>query len=71
MLLKQQKVNSDVLKMSSLTLEEEPSPVEDVLPKTSCSKVGGDFLLLQSFVCSSGQACLLVSACPGVLLCLR
>lgn len=71
MLLKQQKVNSpDVLKLSSLTLEEEPSPVEDVLPKTSCSKVGGDFLLLKSFVCSSGQACLLVSACPGVLLCL-
>lgn len=72
MLLKQQKVNSpDVLKMSSLTLEEESSPVEDVLPKTSGSKVGVDLLLLKSFVCSPGQACVLVSACRRVLLCLR
>ncbi|TWW60696.1 RING finger protein 10, partial [Takifugu flavidus] len=39
MLLKQQKVNSpDVLKMSSLTLEEESSSVVDVPTKTSSSK---------------------------------
>lgn len=50
MLLKQQKSNSrDVLNMSSLTLEEESSSVEDVLPKMSSSKVGLNFLLLKYF----------------------
>lgn len=50
MLLKQQRSNSmDVLNMSSLTLEEESSSVEDVLPKMSSSKVGLNFLLLRDF----------------------
>lgn len=50
MLLKQQKSNCvDVLNMSSLALEEESSSVEDVLPKTSSSKVALRFRLLKCF----------------------
>lgn len=72
MLLEQQKSSSmDVLTMSALTLEEESSSAEDVLPKMSSSKVGLICSRWRVFLCSPEGTCLPVPACAGVLLCLR
>lgn len=70
-LLRKQKINSDVLSMSSLTLEEELPSVEEVLPKTSISKVGPPFPPPSGFPCVPLKRRVPVSACAGVLLRLR